>query len=648
MSFTDWFGRKGKNYTSTYKGSTRLGWDTKVSGSYSSFFAPDLNKRKLLRDSYRHACDIRDIMDIPRSIRIQLNVDAETSCTDGKTVIVSTKVYDDNKIDNNVKLDVFLGTTIHEFSHILYTDMAEIRKNRPNKFLFNLFNTIEDERIEYNTTQNYPGYANFIGQAKYYYFDLLYKKAEKQDDLMDVLQNILYIVRYPARVDTKVIYRHQVLFDKIKKVLCDFGNNSKEAYDKAEKIYKLLLDYFKFPPPPPEEQQEGDEEQDQSDSSEGQSDSGEGQEGSDGSSDPQNSKQSSQKQDSKDNEGSDKNSKTQSSPKSGSDEGSAGKKKQEPIKAYTQEEIKQAAEKLAEQMRRLITSNTSLNSNEIKDEWNSKEIADECKQIKDDVFIVKQEDYERCYKADFDTVKQHINGLVNTFSKFFVEQEYRLTGMRRGVLDTNKLAEAYQAVETVYSNKFKRTTPGLDVCVLIDESGSMSGTNIASARKCAILLNEVFLRLKQCDFYVYGHTADNRHMGEVTINVYRDHWNRNRYALGKVESYSNNKDSVAIEETYKMVRKQTSKPLLMFVISDGAPNAYGLRGQPAVKEVKKVVNRIESNGDTLVCQIAIESHFRPQDMFNHYVVMTDMNTFPSDLSGYVMNTLISKLKRVDV
>lgn len=648
MSFTDWFGRKGKNYTFTYKGSTRLGWDTKVSGSYSSFFAPDLNKRKLLRDSYRHACDIRDIMDIPRSIRIQLNVDAETSCTDGKTVIVSTKVYDDNKIDNNVKLDVFLGTTIHEFSHILYTDMAEIRKNRPNKFLFNLFNTIEDERIEYNTTQNYPGYANFIGQAKYYYFDLLYKKAEKQDDLMDVLQNILYIVRYPARVDTKVIYRHQVLFDKIKKVLCDFGNNSKEAYDKAEKIYKLLLDYFKFPPPPPEEQQEGDEEQDQSDSSEGQSDSGEGQEGSDGSSDPQNSKQSSQKQDSKDNEGSDKNSKTQSSPKSGSDEGSAGKKKQEPIKAYTQEEIKQAAEKLAEQMRRLITSNTSLNSNEIKDEWDSKEIADEYKQIKDDVFIVKQEDYERRYKADFDTVKQHINGLVNTFSKFFVEQEYRLTGMRRGVLDTNKLAEAYQAVETVYSNKFKRTTPGLDVCVLIDESGSMSGTNIASARKCAILLNEVFLRLKQCDFYVYGHTADNRHMGEVTINVYRDHWNRNRYALGKVESYSNNKDSVAIEETYKMVRKQTSKPLLMFVISDGAPNAYGLRGQPAVEEVKKVVNRIESNGDTLVCQIAIESHFRPQDMFNHYVVMTDMNTFPSDLSGYVMNTLISKLKRVDV
>lgn len=648
MSFTDWFGRKGKNYTSTYKGSTRLGWDTKVSGSYSSFFAPDLNKRKLLRDSYRHACDIRDIMDIPRSIRIQLNVDAETSCTDGKTVIVSTKVYDDNKIDNNVKLDVFLGTTIHEFSHILYTDMAEIRKNRPNKFLFNLFNTIEDERIEYNTTQNYPGYANFIGQAKYYYFDLLYKKAEKQDDLMDVLQNILYIVRYPARVDTKVIYRHQVLFDKIKKVLCDFGNNSKEAYDKAEKIYKLLLDYFKFPPPPPEEQQEGDEEQDQSDSSEGQSDSGEGQEGSDGSSDPQNSKQSSQKQDSKDNEGSDKNSKTQSSPKSGSDEGSAGKKKQEPIKAYTQEEIKQAAEKLAEQMRRLITSNTSLNSNEIKDEWDSKEIADEYKQIKDDVFIVKQEDYERRYKADFDTVKQHINGLVNTFSKFFVEQEYRLTGMRRGVLDTNKLAEAYQAVETVYSNKFKRTTPGLDVCVLIDESGSMSGTNIASARKCAILLNEVFLRLKQCDFYVYGHTADNRHIGEVTINVYRDHWNRNRYALGKVESYSNNKDSVAIEETYKMVRKQTSKPLLMFVISDGAPNAYGLRGQPAVEEVKKVVNRIESNGDTLVCQIAIESHFRPQDMFNHYVVMTDMNTFPSDLSGYVMNTLRSKLKRVDV
>ena len=49
----------------------------------------------------------------------------------------------------------------------------------------------------------------------------------------------------------------------------------------------------------------------------------------------------------------------------------------------------------------------------------------------------------------------------------------------------------------------------------------------------------------------------------------------------------------------------------MFVISDGAPNAYGLRGQPAVEEVKRVVNRIESKWNTLVCQIAIESHFRP-------------------------------------
>lgn len=49
-------------------------------------------------------------------------------------------------------------------------------------------------------------------------------------------KTFLYIVRYPARVDTKVIYRHQVLFDKIKKVLCDFGNNFKEAYDKAEKF----------------------------------------------------------------------------------------------------------------------------------------------------------------------------------------------------------------------------------------------------------------------------------------------------------------------------------------------------------------------------------------------------------------------------
>lgn len=637
MSFTDWFGRKSKNYTSTYKGSTRLGWDSKLSGSYSSFFAPNLNKRKLLKDSYRHACDIRDIMNISRNIRIQLNVDAETSCTDGKTVIISTKVYDNESLDNNVKLDVFLGSAIHEFSHILYTDMGEIHRRRPNEFLFGLFNTIEDERIEGNTIQSYPGYANFIGQAKYYYFDLLYKKDDTGEDLKQVLDNILYIIRYPAKVDPSVIYRHQVLFDQIKTVLCDFGKSSQEAYEKAEAIYKLLLNYFKFPPPPPAEQSGEDEEQNDSDSSDLDEDKQ--------SSDSSSSKNKSGSRDQK----SKQQNKKQSSPNSDSDEGSAGKgKKQKPIKPHSSQEIEDAAEELGKKIRKLTRSNSSLNSKEIQNEWDSKTIADEVKEIKSNVFIVKKDNNDDEYKDSFDVVKQHVNGLVNTFNKFFVEQEHRLTGMRRGTLDTNKLAEAYQAVETVYSKKFKRTTPGLDVCLLIDESGSMCGSNIQSAKRCAILLNEVFLRLKQCNFYVYGHTADDREEGDVIINVYRDNWNKNKYALGTVDAYSCNKDSVAIEEVHKMVRKQTSNPLLMFVISDGAPNAHGLRGQYAVEAVKKVVNKIESTDNTVICQIAIESYVKPQDMFNHYVVMTDMDTFPRDLSNYIMNTLISKLKRVDI
>lgn len=640
MAFTDWFGRKSKNYTSTYKGATRLGWDSKLSGSYSSFFAPDLNKRKLLKDSYRHACDIRDIMNVPKSVYIQLNVDAETSCTNGKTVSISTKVYDDTKLDNNVKLDIFLGTAVHEFSHILYTNMSEIKKNRPNEFLFNLFNIIEDERIEDNTIQIYPGYANFLGQAKYYYFDLLYEEDETKEDLEQVLDNILYIVRYPAKVNSDVIYRHKVLFDKIKTVLCDFGKNSSEAYEKAKAIYKLLLDYFKFPPPPPSEKgEEGDEEQNNSNSGKGSSSSKEKQKGSSDS----NSESDSESQ------GSESKDKKQSSPNSGSDEGSAGKKKkQKPIQARSAQEVKDAANAVGKKIGKLVSSNSSLNSKDIRSEWDSKVIIDEAKEIKSNVFIVKKSDDELKYKKSFDTIKQHINSLVNTFSKFFVEQEYRLTGMRRGTLDTSKLVEAYQAVETVYSNKFKRSTPGLDVCLLIDESGSMYGSNIESARRCAILLNEVFSRIKQCKFYIYGHTADEMQNGDVIINVYKDNWNKNKYALGSVKTYSSNKDSVAIEEVYKMVRKQTSNPLLMFVISDGAPCACNFSGRPAIEAVKEVVNKIESTKNTVVCQIAINSYFKPQEMFNHYVTMTDMTTFPQDLSNYVLRTLISKLKRVDV
>ena len=659
MAFNDWFKRsRDKHYTATYQGS-RLNWDSGMSDSYSSFFAPDLDKIKLMKDSYKHACNIRNILEIPKSVAIKLRGDSGDSYSDTSSITVSTIVFDDKTLNNNQKLDVFLGTTIHEFAHILHTKMNKAlecaRKKKepfsPDSIVFQIFNIIEDERIEGQIIQTYPGYANFLSQTKYYYFRLLYKPIPStEEELAIVLQTLLYIVRYPDNVDTAVLNRHKVLFDNIRTILDNFGANSFDSCQKAIDIWKLIVDYFKLPSTPSStgESEEPKEKNPSKDSNSKDSES-------------QHSKSSSKSTNSSNDSSADKSTNSNSSEQQGEESNSSSSSQESPnsdsedesegnnstVTKLSDQQISDIAQKMALKMRSLSNASHNKTSTELKDRFDAMNITDEFKEIAPRVFIEKKSNAERSYQYALDPVKSSINYLVNAFNKFFVEQEYRLTGMRRGKLDTNKLAEAYQGVETIYANKFKRTTPGLDICLLIDESGSMDGRKIKMARTAAVLLNEVCLRLPHCNLFIYGHTADHKERYDTYINVYRDKWNTNRYALGQVDAHSNNRDHEAIKQVHNMVRSQTKAPLLMFVISDGQPAAGGLGTLEGGRLVKETVKAIEAKGDTIICQIAIESSLKPETMFSHYVQLTDMRTFPKDLANYVLHTLVSKLKRVD-
>ena len=63
--------------------------------------------------------------------------------------------------------------------------------------------------------------------------------------------------------------------------------------------------------------------------------------------------------------------------------------------------------------------------------------------------------------------------------------------MRSGRLDTNKLAEAKQKVPTIYERIGEVHTDKLCIGVLLDMSGSMSGSKIEKARETMIYLYEL-------------------------------------------------------------------------------------------------------------------------------------------------------------
>ena len=158
-------------------------------------------------------------------------------------------------------------------------------------------------------------------------------------------------------------------------------------------------------------------------------------------------------------------------------------------------------------------------------------------------------------------------------------REYKLVhrSMRSGVLDTNKLAEAFQGVPTVYLREGEVKTDKVAVCVLIDESGSMSGSRIYAARDTAVLINEAMGQVPNVELFIYGHSGDMKRPYATEMYVYREKEYAPKFALGSVIARSQNRDGVAILEVAKRVRRQTKNPVLFFILSDGIPCAgsYG-------------------------------------------------------------------------
>lgn len=226
--------------------------------------------------------------------------------------------------------------------------------------------------------------------------------------------------------------------------------------------------------------------------------------------------------------------------------------------------------------------------------------------------------------------------------------DFVIHGCREGLLDTDKLAEAYQGVPQVYIKKGKVTTNKTTVCVLLDQSGSMSGSKEELARESAILLNESLKDLPGIDLYIYGHSADERIRGDTCIYSYREgNKLQSPYSLSNAIAYYNNRDGVAILEVAKRVRKQTQDNCIMFVLSDGQPCASGYGGWSAIQDVRSKVKQVEGMGFTVI-QISIDHVHYAKEMFDNVISLEyDISNLPKKLSQIIKKAIVrSKITTV--
>ena len=641
----DWLERDGDSFVKI-RTKGRLGWEgsLKEGTPYSSYLLESPSMEELIKRAYALARNTISAMDIPSKVTVRLG--GGGSCTEGRNVYVATDYFDDDALATGEKLDIFLGLTAHEGSHLLYTEFPMMKKAAGvHPLCAKLLNIIEDERIERNLGEDKPGLANYLKAVKRHYFGRYSGMTEGSEDaspLQKILNCILGIIRYPRLLREEEMVEFGELLLKVEKILTPYPDSTASAERAAEKIFELIIkeygresgsgkeDSGKGNPSPEDSENESPSPEESDDSTDG-SDAGESGEGTDSESD-------SGEENAKDTE----------------EDRPLEMSREESVKAMESdlEKIADALEEVAGgPVQPDIEGCSSLRGDRMADAVSTDRelLAKICEGEVEtgsskDVIFTRQKEYRDGYMSALEEVKQYVPAVRKVIKGRCVEYSLTHLGMRSGVLDTGKLAEAVQGVPTVYKRQGEVRSDRACVCMLVDESGSMyRHGRMLAARKTAVLLNEALSSIPNIELFIYGHTADCERSGVTELNIYREKGYAPKYALGYLEPRSNNRDGLAILETALRVRKQTKEEVLMFIISDGEPAAENYFGMRAIGHTKECVEKAEAMGFRIV-QICINANYDPALMFRHFIKMENLGTLARDLGREIAKALSSKIK----
>lgn len=249
--------------------------------------------------------------------------------------------------------------------------------------------------------------------------------------------------------------------------------------------------------------------------------------------------------------------------------------------------------------------------NEIKDIWkeSKKENNNYTAYTDEDVFVVPAkridefEDSRRSISSEIGRLSNYTEEALRAMSRC-----QKMKNLEKGKIDNKKLCGLSKSLtkKVFYKSKDGIDT-NVDVSILIDESGSI-GRMKYDLRTMTIAFSEVFNRLG-INFEVLGYTTVDfglRKSGftrscPIKMKVYKsfnENYGNARYRLGSIESECHNVDGESVLLAYKRILKEKGKRKIIFVLSDGIPEAGG-DNYKLGEHLKEVVTNIRKNHDEI-------------------------------------------------
>jgi len=219
-------------------------------------------------------------------------------------------------------------------------------------------------------------------------------------------------------------------------------------------------------------------------------------------------------------------------------------------------------------------------------------------------------------------ISKHIGHITKRLQRMIQARAYdrKIPGFRSGKLDGSALHRVPTGDDRVFRRVHRMTTKDVDVQLVVDLSGSMSGSKVELATEVAYAvglpldrlgINNQIVGFTTKDMSLVSNHRDivDRQDGKrpsryepIYMPILKD-WNQNFTAdrqsavimAAKDVRLRNNIDGECIEYAGRMLWAQPGSRKLMIVLSDGCPSAHGDYMEQAV-HLRRVVKRMEAMG----------------------------------------------------
>jgi cobaltochelatase CobT len=262
------------------------------------------------------------------------------------------------------------------------------------------------------------------------------------------------------------------------------------------------------------------------------------------------------------------------------------------------------------------------------------------------VYVAKDLDTDPIWAGEVNQIVDGSGNLSREVKRYLVamSRASTISAQRRGRIEGSRLwknrvyGHTSDAGKRVYKDKHIRNAMDTAVTILVDQSGSMSGSKMCHAVASEVLLNDVLNSIR-----VKNEIIGFSHVRKSNLYIHKEFnevVNRNELidrAMKSVNSsLNNNADGEAILWAYERIKQRKEPKKVMIVLSDGQPAAH--TPQDITGFTRNVVKRIEVDKDVEIYGIGIMDR-----SVQYFYKDNEVITQASQLESALLNVLKKKV-----